>query len=157
MQATIREALSQREVKDEEVTRWANSEATPVVRAIRDVVNRRFEDIVTFTTDGSGSYQSVWTSPVLPTNSTTAIRLSLVMFRSNAYAAIDLLSVAHRKASTAAVVTASNGTQVKAPTASSFNLRIVGNTDGTYSVEVQDVASFDMRAKLIISELQVEG
>lgn len=67
METTVSPPVSSREIKEEEVVAWANKEALPVLRELRDFANAEQVAASNVVTVGDGEWSTLWVSDPIPT------------------------------------------------------------------------------------------
>ena len=67
METTISPPVSSREIKEEEVAAWANKEALPVLRELRNFANIEQVVAANTTSAGDGEWAILWASAPIPT------------------------------------------------------------------------------------------
>lgn len=70
MRLTADQAVRETPVSEKGVPAWANEELLPLLRQLRNAANACAVERSTVTTGGGGAYARLWTSPVMPTDST---------------------------------------------------------------------------------------
>ncbi len=78
MKATVEQAVSDRPVKEDDLTFWANKEVIPLLKKLRDAVNQIVAGAFTLTTAASGAFTNIWTSDPVPTDTTWGVRVRVV-------------------------------------------------------------------------------
>lgn len=80
MKQTVAQGVSQRAVRDGDFETWANKEVLPFLKEARRGLNAKYVERVSYTTAGTGTAETLWTSDELPTGALITIEATVVAF-----------------------------------------------------------------------------